>query len=150
VGEVREAFGQALEGLRKRSSFGRVSSLFRSHPIGPPQPDFLNAAVAIAWPHDLLDLLALTRALERAALRRREVRWGPRTLDLDILWAGSRTARTSSLIVPHPRLLERRFALEPLVQILPDAADPLTGRSLARTLLSLENQPLTVVQHPPW
>ena len=140
VGDVRAHFRAALMELRNSCAFGRVSSLYTSAPIGPRQADFLNGAVLLGWPGPLSGLLELTRRLEAAALRERGERWGPRTLDLDILWAQGRVCRTSSLTVPHPRLVERRFALQPLLDVAPEARDPLTGERYAATVLRLEKQ----------
>ena len=111
-----------------------TSSLYRSDPVGgPEQPAYVNACVLLATtlaPEALLDRL---QAIERRAGRVRTVRWGPRTLDLDLLLYGERRAETPRLTVPHPRLVERRFALEPLLEVAPDARLP-DGRPLAPLL----------------
>lgn len=150
VGDVRSTFRAALAAMQNRSPFVRISSLFRSAPIGPRQPDFLNAAVLLDWPEPLDTLHACTQAWERAAGRVRQGRWGPRTLDLDILWAAGRVSATSALSVPHLRLTERRFALAPLLELVPDAVDPRTGATLSATLAALENQDVTWVAKSPW
>jgi 2-amino-4-hydroxy-6-hydroxymethyldihydropteridine diphosphokinase len=95
--------------------------LYRTAPIGPPQAPFLNTAVAL-WrldpdgkgtPDELMEIvLGIERSLGRD--RRVEQRWGPRPIDLDILVWGARVVRTPTIELPHPRLKERRFALEPL------------------------------------
>jgi 2-amino-4-hydroxy-6-hydroxymethyldihydropteridine diphosphokinase len=99
----------------------RSAPLYRSAPIGPTQPAFLNTAVCIAYadgqPAELIaTLLELERLLGRT--REREARWGPRPIDLDVLVWGDRIVRTPELEVPHPRLAERKFALAPLVALL--------------------------------
>jgi dihydroneopterin aldolase/2-amino-4-hydroxy-6-hydroxymethyldihydropteridine diphosphokinase len=108
------------------------SRIYRTAPVGgPEQPSYLNAAVRLTTrlgPHALLDRL---QAIEQAHGRTREVRFGARTLDLDLLLYGGRTVADERLVVPHPRLAERRFALVPLLDVLPDAA--VAGRS-ARVL----------------
>lgn len=96
------------------------SSLYRTAPVGyADQPDFLNQVVALRTtlaPHDLLDA---TQGLERAAGRERGVRWGPRTLDIDLLWYDGIRVDDERLQLPHPRLGDRRFVLEPLAELAP-------------------------------
>jgi 2-amino-4-hydroxy-6-hydroxymethyldihydropteridine diphosphokinase len=99
----------------------RSARLYRSAPIGPDQPWFLNTAVRVAVAGAQPgELLATLRELERLLGRRREAeqRWGPRPIDLDVLVWGARTLRTPELEVPHPRLAERRFALLPLIDLV--------------------------------
>lgn len=87
-----------------------------------PQPDYLNAVVRVATRHDPLALLRVLLSLERAAGRERSRKWGPRTLDLDLLMMGRRgelVVREPELELPHPRMLTRRFVLAPLAEIDP-------------------------------
>ncbi|HET7501114.1 MAG TPA: 2-amino-4-hydroxy-6-hydroxymethyldihydropteridine diphosphokinase [Kofleriaceae bacterium] len=121
--QIVERFDRARAALAALAAPGQVRSapLYRSPPIGPPQPAFLNTAVALALddaqPAELIAaLLEIERQLGRA--REREVRWGPRRIDLDVLVWGARRVETPELSVPHPRLAERRFALAPLVVLL--------------------------------
>jgi 2-amino-4-hydroxy-6-hydroxymethyldihydropteridine diphosphokinase len=95
------------------------SALYASAALGPPQPDYLNAAVRLSWRGALPALLDALLALERAAGRVRTQKWGPRTLDLDILWA-SEACETPALRVPHPELEQRWFALQPLLEVAPE------------------------------
>ena len=112
-----------------------VSKLRETEPVGVvDQPAFLNGAVAIETapaPRDLLDLLL---EIERSLGRVREERWGPRTIDLDLLVYGAEVVDEPGLRVPHPRLHERRFALEPLAELQPDLDVP--GWGEVSTLLS--------------
>jgi 2-amino-4-hydroxy-6-hydroxymethyldihydropteridine diphosphokinase len=131
---IRERFVRARAALAEFGELGAVrsSSLFRSAPLGPAQPDYLNAAVGVAWrdaqPGEVLaTILELERLLGRD--RRGEPRWGPRTIDLDVLWWSGRTVRQPDFEVPHPRLWERRFALAPLAELV---ADPAITAALAR------------------
>lgn len=98
------------------------SRLYRSAPVGgPEQPVYLNGAVSLRTrlePHALLDRL---QEIESVHGRTREVRWGARTLDLDLALFGSRAISSGRLTVPHPRLAERRFVLEPLLDVAPNA-----------------------------
>jgi 2-amino-4-hydroxy-6-hydroxymethyldihydropteridine diphosphokinase len=134
--EILERFRRAREAL---AVLGDVASapLYRSAPIGPAQAAFLNTAVRVRisdiQPDELLStVLEIERLLGRD--RRREARWGPRTIDLDVLVWGARTIRTPELDVPHPRLFERRFALAPVVELL-GAGAVIPGRGTAGELL---------------
>jgi len=106
-----------------------VSQLRETDPVGVvDQPRFLNGAVVLETeltPRELLDMLL---AIERELGRERRERWGPRTIDLDLLLYGDETIDEPGLTVPHPRLHERRFALEPLLDLDPEAAVPGRGR----------------------
>jgi 2-amino-4-hydroxy-6-hydroxymethyldihydropteridine diphosphokinase len=117
-----ERFDRARVALAALAA-GRVTSarLYRSAPIGPDQPWYLNTAVRIALPDaQPAELLATLLEIERLLGRRRaeEARWGPRPIDLDLLVWGARTIRTPELDVPHPRLAERLFALLPLIDLV--------------------------------
>ncbi len=101
------------------------SRLRETAPVGgPPQGAFLNGALLLATTLAPLDLLAHLLAIEQSRGRERRERWGPRTLDLDVLWSPGLIVDDPALTLPHPRLRERRFALEPLVELCPDARDP--------------------------
>ncbi len=129
LGDVRAHFRGALASLRVQDPQLSVSRLYKSDPLGPAQPDFLNAAALFSFASGLEDLLGWLHQLEHQAQRRRLQRWGPRTLDLDVLWAGDRVESSSTLTVPHLGLTQRGFALLPLLDLVPDARDPLTGQS---------------------
>ncbi len=102
---------------------------------GPRQPDFLNAVATGRTVLPPLDLLRLLRRLEAAAGRLRSgAPNGPRPLDLDLLLYGDRRIDLPELVVPHPRLGERRFVLAPLADLLPDLVVPGTGRTVASLL----------------
>ena len=120
-----------------------VSSLRETEPWGPvEQPRYLNGAVAVETdlpPRELLDaLLEIERRLGRA--RDDEERWGARTIDLDLLLYGDLVLDEPGLDVPHPRLYERRFALEPLAELAPDALVPGRG-TVAELLRALDTPP---------
>ena len=136
IGRPQDALADAVRGLARLpgTALAGVSSLYRSDPVGgPEQPPFLNAAVLLEPTLEPRALLAALHELEAAAGRVRTVRWGPRTLDLDLLLYGSRSVDEPDLQVPHPRLVERRFALEPTLEVWPAATLP-DGRPL-RALL---------------
>jgi 2-amino-4-hydroxy-6-hydroxymethyldihydropteridine diphosphokinase len=98
-----------------------VSRVFESDAHGPPQPRYLNAAARLTCDYRAEELLPQLLAIEAVLGRTRVVRWGPRVLDLDILW-GREAVRSARLTVPHARLRERAFALAPLLDVAPDLA----------------------------
>jgi 2-amino-4-hydroxy-6-hydroxymethyldihydropteridine diphosphokinase len=108
-----------------------VSAFHGTDPVGgPPQGRYLNAAVVIETELGPRALLDLALEIEREAGRERAERWGPRTLDVDLLLYGDRIVDEPGLVVPHPRLSERAFALGPLSEIAPDWVVPGTGRTV--------------------
>ncbi len=121
LGAPRDAFEQALQRLAAAGHVQARSRLYRSRAVGPPQPDYLNAAALLDTFCDLRSLLALCHELETAAGRdrKREPRWGPRPLDLDLLIADGVVCCGPRLTLPHPRLLERAFALVPAAAVAP-------------------------------
>jgi 2-amino-4-hydroxy-6-hydroxymethyldihydropteridine diphosphokinase len=125
--QVRGAF-QALASLPDSLLIAR-SRLYRTRPFGPVQQgDFINAVAGLLTRLLPENLLAELRALEVAQGRRRTERWGPRTLDLDLLVYGDRTINTETLEVPHPGIAERGFVLAPLADIAPTLFVPGAGR----------------------
>lgn len=142
---VRARFVRAREALAQLGAL-RSAALYRTVPIelprdpsvprGPAPPVFLNTAVRVAFEGQPGELLATVQEIERllGRARERETRWGPRTIDLDVLVWGDRRLDAPELEVPHPRLAERRFALAPLVDVLgEDFVIP--GRGAAGVLL---------------
>ena len=110
------------------------------HEAREPEPSFRNAAIALEVDDELERVLDALLAVERRFHRTRERRWAPRTLDLDLLWA-ERPWSSARLEVPHPRLLERSFALQPLLAVADDAGLPVPDAWRAR-LEGLERAPL--------
>lgn len=122
----------------------RVSRLYQSAPWGVTnQPPFLNLALAAETPLEPRPLLAAVKRLEVAAGRRPSARWGPRLLDIDILLYDDQTVAEPDLTIPHPRLLQRRFVLQPLADIWP-AGQPLLGRPLAARLADVADQAVSL------
>lgn len=106
-----------------------VSQLRETEPVGVvDQPPFLNGAVALETTLTARELLELLLEIERSLGRVRDDRWGPRTVDLDLLVYGTAVVDEPGLCVPHPRLHERRFALEPLAELDPELEVPGLGR----------------------
>jgi 2-amino-4-hydroxy-6-hydroxymethyldihydropteridine diphosphokinase len=114
---LREAVG-SLSGVRA------VSPVYRTDPVGGPagQDPFLNIVLEIDTDLTARQLLGVCHRLEAAADRVRTVRWGPRTLDVDILWMEGVDLHEPDLQVPHPRMRQRRFVMAPLADIAPDVA----------------------------
>ena len=112
----------------------RTSRVYDTRALDPRQPRFLNAVLELETSLSPADLLARLLAVEAEAGRRRDVRWGPRTLDLDLLLHGDLVVRSPSLTVPHPGLLSRRFVLAPLAELCPALVVPGTGRTVAALL----------------
>jgi 2-amino-4-hydroxy-6-hydroxymethyldihydropteridine diphosphokinase len=117
--QVRRALA-ALEALPQTRLVTR-SSLYRSPPMGPPdQPDYVNAVAALLTALPAAELLAALQSIEGAQGRRRDgPRWGPRTLDLDLLLYGELAVNSDTLVLPHPGLAERPFVLVPLLEVAP-------------------------------
>lgn len=112
----------------------RRSPVYETPPAGgPPQGDYLNAAVLIVTSLDAQEILDRALAIERdlGRVRADETRWGPRTIDLDLLWIEGEAISEAGLEVPHPRLAERPFAVRPLLDVAPDAVDFRTGKAYA-------------------
>lgn len=132
---------EALAALDRIPETQRVatSSFYRTPPYGPPdQPDYLNAAVALETRLTPESLLDQTQRIELAHGRMRKAeRWGPRTLDLDILLFGDAVIATPRLTVPHYDMHNRAFMLVPLLEIAPEARLP-NGRPLAALLAALD------------
>jgi 2-amino-4-hydroxy-6-hydroxymethyldihydropteridine diphosphokinase len=137
LGDRAAALAGALAGLARHGFRSeRVSSLYLTEPVGgPPQGLFLNAVAAGSTALTPEALLAACLAVEQELGRVRGERNGPRTIDVDILFIGSLVREHAAPLVPHPRLHERRFVLEPLAEILPELVHPRLGRS-ARELLA--------------
>jgi 2-amino-4-hydroxy-6-hydroxymethyldihydropteridine diphosphokinase len=133
----------ALEALGRIDAVAvlRCSSLFDSAPVGPPQPRYLNAVVALECALPPQRLLCILKQIERDLGRRPgEARWGPRPIDLDILlWEGLVVA-DPNLQVPHLELHKRRFALEPLAELAPEAEHLVLKRTVRELLEQLAPQ----------
>ncbi|MXZ84539.1 MAG: 2-amino-4-hydroxy-6-hydroxymethyldihydropteridine diphosphokinase [Acidimicrobiia bacterium] len=109
-----------------------VSGVYETDPVGgPDQGRFLNVVAELDTDQSARSLLERCQRLEASADRVREVRWGPRTLDVDVLWVDGEAVDEPDLVVPHPRMFERAFVMVPLTELAPDLAegwvDPGTG-----------------------
>ena len=141
LGDRESYVSGAVEALRSHPliELKKISKLFNTEPYGGvEQGDFLNGAAEIETLMDPQQLLEALHEMESAAGRDRTVRWGPRTLDLDILFYDKMVMETENLVIPHPDLENRRFVLEPMAEIAPAFRHPVTGRSIAALLRELE------------
>ncbi len=156
VGSNIDAYENCAKGIRRVLEHGDIrllglSSLFRTSPVSPvPQDDFLNCALKVRWAGQPRDLLALLLSVEQERARKRDIPLGPRTLDLDILLFDDLILETPELVIPHPRLHERRFALVPCLEIDPDLVHPRLGLPLSGFLGEIgDEQRLEVVGRLP-
>jgi 2-amino-4-hydroxy-6-hydroxymethyldihydropteridine diphosphokinase len=142
VGDRLAHLQNAVDGLAAAPgvTVAAVSPVYETEPVGgPSQGDYLNAVVALHTDRTARELLELARRLEVEAGRERRERWGPRTLDVDVLIVGHELVDEPDLVVPHPRLFERHFVLAPLADLEPAlAARPRQGwRGVRRVEVAL-------------
>jgi 2-amino-4-hydroxy-6-hydroxymethyldihydropteridine diphosphokinase len=125
LGARRAIFGTALAMLDALPGCAVLarSRLYETPPLGPPQPAYLNAAVRVRWDREPLALLRVTQHIEQCLGRERRVRWGPRTLDIDMLHWSEGAIAEPGLAVPHTELEQRAFALAPLLDVASAASD---------------------------
>lgn len=122
IGEPRENLDLAIALLREATEVIKVSSYYVTKPVGyEDQPDFVNAVCIIESELPAIELLNMLHGIEKAMGRERTIKWGPRTIDLDIIQYGSLLSNSPELILPHPRAHERKFVLEPWLEIEPEA-----------------------------
>jgi 2-amino-4-hydroxy-6-hydroxymethyldihydropteridine diphosphokinase len=123
LGDRRRYLREAIDSL---GSVTAVSGVYETEPMGGPggQGPYLNVVVAIDSDAEPRTLLGMCHRLEAAAGRVRAERWGPRTLDVDILWIDGTTVSEPDLEIPHPRMRLRRFVMAPLADVAPDLLEP--------------------------
>lgn len=156
LADARGALRAAVAGLAGHAAIElvAVSGLWRTAPVGgPDQPDYLNAVVIVATELSPAQLLAAAQALEAAAGRTREVRWGPRTLDVDVLDIAGARSTDPTLTVPHPRAHARAFVLAPWAEVDPDWVLQPAGRparSVRAWRESVADQAVEPLDPGPW
>ena len=122
IGDPKAQMDLAVAMLREATEVISVSEYFSTKPVSDiEQPDYLNAVCIVESELPALDLLSLLHGIEKALGRQRLEKWGPRTIDLDLIQYGSLLSSADELKLPHPRAHERRFVLEPWVSIDPEA-----------------------------
>jgi 2-amino-4-hydroxy-6-hydroxymethyldihydropteridine diphosphokinase len=142
LGDRRRNIEEAVRtlGLTHGVRVTRVSSLLENPAVGGPagSPDFLNGVVEVETtlgPHALLHVLL---DIERSMGRQRNERWEPRVIDLDLVLYGDQIIQTLNLVIPHPRMHERRFVLKPLAELAPDVVEPVAGITIRELLADLD------------
>ncbi|MEY2437460.1 MAG: 2-amino-4-hydroxy-6-hydroxymethyldihydropteridine diphosphokinase [Acidimicrobiaceae bacterium] len=123
LGDRRRYLREAIDSINGVTA---VSGVYETEPMGGPggQGPYLNVVVAVETDAEPRALLGMCRRLEAAAGRVKDERWGPRTLDVDILWIDGTTVSEPDLEVPHPRMRQRRFVMMPLADVAPDLLEP--------------------------
>lgn len=145
LGEREDNIRAALEAIAELpdTDLVRVSSLYDTEPVGEvDQPNFLNAAAMVDTELDPRTLLWNLMLIEKRLGRVRTQRWGPRTIDLDLLLYGDESIEDDDLRVPHPEIIRRSFVLVPLVELEPRLVHPGTGETLVAHLNRLGARPL--------
>ena len=122
IGNPEEQMQLAIAMLHEATDVVALSSIYKTEPVGgPEQPNYLNAICIAESDLPAADLLALLHGIEKTLGRERIERWGPRTIDLDLIQYGTILSNAEELELPHPRAHERKFVLEPWFEIEPDA-----------------------------
>lgn len=140
IGDSRAILDRAIGILAEISgiSLKAQSSWYKTAPVGPPQPDYINGCALLEVALTPQELLAVILDVEKQFGRVRQERWGPRTLDIDIILFDDIILETPNLEIPHPRMRDRAFVLVPLAEIVPDWIEPVSGFAIAQLLLGLD------------
>ena len=148
VGERERNLQTAVERLQSNElRVTRLSSVYETEPQGMRnQRWFLNLAAEVETDLFPRQLLGRIVRIERELGRRRMIENGPRTIDIDILFFGNAVVRTSELTIPHPRFAERRFVLEPMVELAPDLRDPVSRKTMRELLAATAGQTVKRVE----
>ena len=153
LGDARSAFDAALSQLDAHPQISVLarSDLYQTAPVGQLAGNaFLNAVCRVETALAPLELLDVLQSIEKQLGRQRGVQWGPRTLDLDLLFFGEQLIESPRLTVPHPGAWYRRFVLDPLIEIAPDWKHPLFQVSLFELRNCLQARPLQIHLAPHW
>ena len=151
LGNSPEIIAKALQFLKAKEGikFLKSSSLYQTVPVGPPQPDYINACATLVVELPLLVLLDTLLAIEAQFGRVRLERWQARTLDLDIILYQDLILDTPRLTIPHPRMSDRAFVLVPLAEIAPDWLEPVTQKTISQLLQGLDCRGVRKIENIP-
>ncbi len=139
LGDRRKNLDAAVQALAPQVRVTGLSKVYETPAWGyEDQPLFLNAAVRAETELSPQDLLLFVKDLERKLGRTESFRWGPRLIDIDILFYDDLVVKTAGLVIPHPRLHERAFVLVPLRDLKPDLAHPTLGKTVQQMLEGME------------
>ena len=140
----------ALDAIGRECRIVRVSSLYSAEPVGyADQGWFLNAVAAIRTTKPPGGLLTFLQGVEKALGRTREIRFGPRTIDLDVLLWDDAAVNEEDLVIPHPRMHERLFVLEPLSELAPEIRHPRLGKTIAELRAACQDRGRVALADPP-
>lgn len=135
VGQPRELFEWARTRLQECFLLEASSDLYATAAIGgPEQPDYLNAVLCFSGGGNPAEVLRTLQGVEAEAGRKREIRWGPRNLDLDLILFESEVIESDFLTLPHPRAWQRAFVLAPLADLNPELRHPVSGVAVSEAL----------------
>lgn len=138
IGDARGNIEAASALLSEALQNFRQAPVYASKAVGyTDQPDFLNTAVAGDTDLEPLQLLKFVKDVEKKIGRVRRFRWGPREIDIDIIFYGDDVFEAAELTIPHPRFRERDFVLRPICDIDPEVTDPVTGKTVRKLLEEL-------------
>ena len=144
VGDRLKILLDAIASIDRMGTINAVAALYETEPIGGPDQDlYLNSIVVLETADEPQQVLEKLQEIEDEAGRRRTTPWGPRTLDLDIITSDDMAVETETLQIPHPRASVRRFVLQPLVEVWPEA-DVGKGQSASQALEQVQDQTVEV------
>ncbi len=151
LGDRRGQMIEALKALQHDGVVHRVSPLYQTGAYGMiDQPDFYNAVVRFSSPLAPLPLLRQLKQIEQALGRQQRIRWGPREIDLDIIFYGTQQLKMPELIIPHPDFRNRRFVLQPLNDIAPEFIDPQSGQTVRELLKTCSDNTHVILIAEDW
>lgn len=137
LGNKLENLKKSINCLKKYAKIVKISPVYKTEPVGYKKQDwFLNCAVEAETKLSPLKLLSLLKSIEKKLERKKTIRYGPRTIDIDILFYDNKIMQSRKLIIPHPRMYRRLFVLEPLSKLNPNLVHP----ALKKTIKELKNQ----------
>ncbi len=147
IGDVSQLFLLVIQKISKYGSIGKQSSLYKTKAWGKTdQADFINQVIEFRTKLNPFELLSLALSTEKELGRERKTHWGERNIDIDILFYNHDIVNCHNLVIPHPRLHQRRFTLVPLNEIIPQFQHPLLVKSISDLLNNCKDNLDVVVQ----